>query len=110
LNRGAVLPLLGAAVDKVSFKVGYKGNLNVAQDSIAMVLDPKPMEFTYKIGEGEDEVEKSVKVTVSIPEDEKSAYSDKVLKFNLIAKEILVDEEALEPFDALYYNFKLNKQ
>lgn len=98
------------SMDKVSFKVGYKGALNQAQDSIGLVLDPKPMEFTYKVTEEEVEVEKNVKVTISVPENEKSAYSDKILKFNLKASEIMLNDELIDSYSPLYYNFYLNKQ
>ncbi|NDV82928.1 DUF4840 domain-containing protein [Bacteroides sp. 51] len=98
------------SMDEVNFKVGYKGQLNQVQDSIGMVLDPKPMEFTYKVTEEEVEVEKNVKVTISVPENEKSAYSDKILKFNLEAKEIKVNDEPVDSYSPLYYNFYLNKQ
>lgn len=105
-NASSILESLG----KVNFKVGYKSQLNQAQDSIAMTLDPKPMEFAYSIGEGEEAEEKTVQVTISIPENEKSAYSDRILKFNLNASVILVNENPVEPFNPLYYNFNLNKQ
>ena len=98
------------SMDKVSFKVGYEGKLNQAQDSIGMVLNPKPMEFIYKVTEEEVEVEKNVKVTISVPENEKSAYSDKILKFNLEASEIKLNDESIESYSPLYYNFYLNKQ
>lgn len=98
------------SIGKVNFKVGYKSKLNEAQDSIALTLDPKPMQFAYKVGEGEDAEEKKVSVSIVIPEDEKSAYSAKILKFNLTATEVLVNEVAVEPFNPLYYNFNLNKQ
>lgn len=98
------------SMDKVDFKVGYESKLNQSQDSIALTLDPKPLEFSYKVGEGDNEVEKNVKVSILIPENEKSAYSDKILRFNLVATEIIVNDETVTPFNELYYNFYLNKQ
>ena len=97
-------------MDKVDFKVGYESKLNQAQDSIDLTLDPKPMEFTYKVGDGDNEEEKNVKVSIVIPENEKSAYSDKILRFNLVATEIIVNDEAVTTFDEFYYDFYLNKQ
>jgi len=98
------------SIDKVNFKVGYESKLNQAQDSVGLTLDPKPMEFAYKVTEGENEIQKNVKVTFEIPENQKSAYSAKVLRFHLIATEIMVDDNLIDSFDALYYNFYLNKQ
>lgn len=98
------------SIGKVIFKVGYDSELNQAQDSVGLKLNPKPMEFVYKTGTEGAEIEKNVKVTVSIPENEKSAYSDRVLKFNLIASEILLNDAIIKDFNSLYYYFNLNKQ
>lgn len=94
------------SIEKVNLKVGYKGELNQAQDSVKMVLDPKPLEFTYKVAGKEMEVE----VIISAPKDKKSAYSDKTLKFSLELSKVTVNNDPIDSYQSLYYNFDFKKQ
>lgn len=101
---------IAKTLDKVSFKVGYKGELNQSQDSIGLTLDPKPLKFTYKKTVNEVEVEKNVEVTVNVPENENSAYSDKVLKFDLEISDIMLNGVSPDSYIPIFYSFDLNKQ
>lgn len=92
----------------ISYKVGYKAELNTANDSIYMALDPKPLEFILP-GEGENT--SIVKVTMLSSLKGNYAYDSDKLKFNLTADEITVDDVSLgEKFKQINLNFDLDKK
>lgn len=94
-------------IGRIDYKVGYKGSLNAAQDSIYMVFDPKPLSITLP-GEGEE----TTTVEVTITASEKGSYelSSKKLNFDLNADKVTLGGEDLPVFEASEFAFKLNKK
>ena len=92
-------------IGKVSYKVGYKGNLNTAQDSIYMALDPKPLVINVPLGET------TAKVEVTISAKKKGSYelSSRKLVFNVNADKVMMGENPVPGFPASEFAFNLKK-
>lgn len=76
-------PAIIEAVGDIVYKVGFKGAFNTANDSIALTMEPKPLQIKYSMGEGESAVELTVDVIIEAPEKGSYALKQKSLKFNL---------------------------
>ena len=84
---GDAAPSIIEGLEDISYKVGFKGAFNSANDSIALTMDPKPLAIKYTMGEGESAV--TITVDVAIEASEKGSYAlkEKNLKFILKATE-----------------------
>lgn len=83
-------PAIIEAVGDIAYKVGFEGAFNTANDSIALTLDPKPLQIKYSAGEGESAMELTVEVTIEAPEKGTYALKQQNLKFKLNATEAKV--------------------
>ena len=94
-------------IGQVDYKVGYKGLLNAAQDSVYMVFDPKPLVITLP-GEGEEKT--TVEVTITASEEGSYELSSKKLDFDLNADKVTLGGEDFPLFKASKFAFKLNRK
>lgn len=97
-------------IGKVSYKVGYKGALNVAQDSIYMEFDPKPLDISFEMDEGGQATTYNVEVTVSAAEKGSYELSSKKLNFDLNAEKVTIGEQDFQSFTPSEFTFILNKK
>lgn len=100
---------IAETLEGISYKVGFTSGLNETRDSIFMTLDPKPLEFTYIVGDGEEAEEKQVSVTFET-NNNGNAYSSKKLKANIVAKGISLDDEPLTDIIIRTHEFVLYKR
>lgn len=103
-------PAVVEKIGKVSYKVGYKGALNTAQDSIYMEFDPKPLTVSFEMGEGEEAETTTVEVTVSAVKKGSYELSSKKLVFDLNADKVTMGETEIPVFTPSEFAFKLNKK
>ena len=97
-------------IGKVSYKVGYEGALNAAQDSIYMEFDPKPLAVSFELGEGDEAVTYNVEVTISAVKKGSYELSSKKLGFDLNAEKVTMGETEVPTFVPSEFAFKLNKK
>lgn len=97
-------PAIVEKIGEVNYKVGYKGSMNAANDSVYMVFDPKPLIIKMP-GEGEEVT--TVEVTISATDKGSYELSSKKLAFNLNAEELSLKEVNFKPTN---FAFKLNKK
>lgn len=102
-NAPAIIEKIG----KVNYKVGFKSDLNAAQDSIYMTFDPKPLTISLP-GEGEEVT--NVEVTISVAKKGSYELSSKKLVFDLNADKVTLGEAEIPAFKASEFAFKLNKK
>lgn len=101
-NAPAIIEQIG----DIDYKIGYKANMSVKQDSIYLQFDPKPLELT--IGEGETVM--TVKVTITTPDKGNYAYGSNLLKFPLVVEKVEVGPGTLPNFEAMSFTFNLKKK
>lgn len=102
-NAPAIIEKIG----KVNYKVGFKSDLNAAQDSIYMIFDPKPLTISLP-GEGEEVT--NVEVAISVAKKGSYELSSKKIVFDLNADKVTLGEAEIPTFKASEFAFKLNKK
>lgn len=102
-NAPAVIEKIG----KVNYKIGFKSDLNAAQDSIYMTFDPKPLTIALP-GDGEEVM--NVEVTISAAKKGSYELSSKKLVFDLNADKVTLGEAEIPAFKPSEFAFKLDKK
>lgn len=102
-NAPAVIEKIG----KVNYKIGFKSDLNAAQDSIYMTFDPKPLTIALP-GDGEEVM--NVEVSISVAKKGSYELSSKKLVFDLNADKVTLGEVEIPAFKPSEFAFKLNKK
>lgn len=104
------------AVGQVSYKVGYKGTLNAAKDSVYFDTTTKPLKLAVQIPSATNSEEtQTLVVEVSVDPVAGGAYSveDSEVKFSLNVTEIKLGEgESQEPlpnFNGMTLNFDMTQ-
>ena len=104
------------AVGKVSYKVGYKGTLNAAKDSVYFDTTTKPLKLAVQIPSvANSEETQALVVEVSVDPVTGGAYSveDSEVKFSLNVTEVKLGEgenqTPLEGFNGMTLNFDMTK-
>ena len=104
------------AVGQVSYKVGYKGTLNAAKDSVYFDTTTKPLKLAVQIPSvANSEETQALVVEVSVNPVAGGAYSveDSEVKFSLNVTEVKLGEgenqTPLEGFNGMTLNFDMTK-
>lgn len=104
------------AVGQVSYKVGYKGTLNAAKDSVYFDTTTKPLKLAVQIPSAANSEEtQALVVEVSVDPVAGGAYSveDSEVKFSLNVTEVKLGEgenqEPLPNFNGMTLNFDMTQ-
>lgn len=105
-NADGIVNLVG----QVDYKIPYTATVNEEKTAISLELEPKVLELSYTLGEGEQAITFNVKVTITAERASEYTVESKNLMLYIAAESVTLNGEPFGTFTGMSLEFNLTKK
>lgn len=99
-----------AGVGEVNYSIPYTATVNEEKTAISLELEPKVLELSYTLGEGEQAITFNVKVTITAERASEYTVESKNLMLYIAAESVTLNGEPFGTFTGMSLEFNLTKK